>query len=84
MAEAGVPGYEMVGWNGIFVAKGTPPEIVAKLSAELPKVLHLPDVKEQMAALGAVPGGDSCPRAFAAGRSTRWGKIIQEKGIKPE
>jgi tripartite-type tricarboxylate transporter receptor subunit TctC len=86
MAEAGVPGYEMVGWNGIFVAKGTPPEIVAKLSAELTKVLGLPDVKEQMAALGAVPGGDS-PQAFAAfvnAESTRWGKIIREKGIKPE
>ena len=86
MAEAGVPGYEMVGWNGIFVAKGTPSEIVAKLSAELTKVLRLPDVKEQMAALGAVPGGDS-PQAFGAfvnAESMRWGKIIKEKGIKPE
>jgi len=86
MAEAGVPGYEMVGWNGIFVAKGTPPEIVAKLSTELTKVLRLPEVKEQMAALGAVPGGDS-PQAFAAfvnAESIRWGKIIRDKGIKPE
>jgi tripartite-type tricarboxylate transporter receptor subunit TctC len=86
MAEAGVPGYEMVGWNGIFVAKGTPSEIVAKLSAELTKVLRLPDVKEQMAALGAVPGGDS-PQAFGAfvnAEAMRWGKIIKEKGIKPE
>ena len=34
MIEAGVPGYEMNGWNGLFAAKGTPPEIVARVHAE--------------------------------------------------
>jgi tripartite-type tricarboxylate transporter receptor subunit TctC len=65
MAEAGVAGYEMAGWNGIFVAKGTPPEIVARLSKVLAKVLGLADVREQMAILGAEPGGDT-PQAFGA------------------
>ena len=86
MAEAGVAGYEMVGWNGIFVAKGTPAEIVARLSTALAKVLSLPDVREQMATLGAEPGGDT-PQAFGAfvsTEATRWGKIIKEKGIRPE
>jgi tripartite-type tricarboxylate transporter receptor subunit TctC len=76
----------MVGWNGVFVAKGTPPEIVAQLSAALAKVLSLPEVREQMATLGAEPGGDT-PQAFGAfvsAESERWGNIIKEKGIRPE
>jgi tripartite-type tricarboxylate transporter receptor subunit TctC len=86
MAEAGVAGYEMVGWNGIFVVTGTPGEIVARLSATLAKVLGLPDVREQMATLGAEPGGDT-PQAFGtfvSAEAARWGKIIREKGIRPE
>jgi tripartite-type tricarboxylate transporter receptor subunit TctC len=86
IAEAGVQGYEMVGWNGIFVAKGTPTDVVDRLSAALVKVLHLTEVKEQMAALGAEPVGDT-PAEFAAFsrvESERWDKIIRERGIKPE
>jgi tripartite-type tricarboxylate transporter receptor subunit TctC len=86
MAEAGVPGYEMVGWNGIFVAKGTPAEIVARLNSDLVKVLRLPDLKQQMATLGAEPGGDSTAAfgAFVKAESARWGGIIKERGIRPE
>ena len=86
MAEAGVPDYEMVGWNGVFVAKGTPAEIVARLNSDLAKVLRLPDVKEQMATLGAEPGGDSTAAfgAFVKAESARWGRIIKERGIRPE
>jgi tripartite-type tricarboxylate transporter receptor subunit TctC len=86
MAEAGVPGYEMVGWNGIFVAKGTPAEIVTRLNSDLAKVLRLPDVKQQVATLGAEPGGDSTAAfgAFVKAESARWGGIIKERGIRPE
>jgi tripartite-type tricarboxylate transporter receptor subunit TctC len=86
MVEAGVPGYEMSGWNGIFAPKGTPLEIVARLHAELAKLLRAPEVKEQLAALGAEPIGDT-PDQFAAflkADTARWGKIIKEKGIRPE
>ena len=86
MAEAGVPGYEMIGWNGIFAPKGTPPEVVARLHAELVKILRAPEVKQHLATLGAEPGGEK-PEEFAAfvkAESERWGKIIKDKGIKPE
>jgi tripartite-type tricarboxylate transporter receptor subunit TctC len=86
MAEAGVPNYEMVGWNGVFVPKGTPPEIVAKLHEALANVLRSPAVKEQMAGLGAEaignPQGEFA--AFVKAESSRWGTIIRDKGIKPE
>jgi tripartite-type tricarboxylate transporter receptor subunit TctC len=86
MAEAGVSGYEMIGWNGLFVPKGTPPEIVARLNAEMVRILHLPEVKEQMAGLGAEPVGDTSD-AFAVvfkAESVRWGKIIKDRGIRLE
>jgi len=86
MIEAGVPGYEMSAWNAIFAPKGTPPEIVTRLHAELSKVLHAPEMKEQCATLGAEPIGNAPDElaAFLKADKARWGKIIQEKGIKPE
>lgn len=86
MIEAGVPDYEMIGWNGFFVPKGTSPEIVARLQMALAGVLAKPEVKEQLVALGAEGVGDS-PQAFAAffkNESARWGKLIKDLGIKPE
>ena len=86
MAEAGVPGYEVVGWNGLVAVAGTPPEIVARLQAEVGKVLRLPEVRERLAALGAEPVG-STPDEFGdflRAEMTRWGRIIREKGMRSE
>ena len=66
MQEAGVPGYEMVGWNGIFLPKGTPSEIVARLHGVLAKVLNSDAVKKQMGDLGAERVGKLC--SFASFR----------------
>jgi tripartite-type tricarboxylate transporter receptor subunit TctC len=86
MAEAGVPGYEISGWNGLFAVKGTPPEIVAKLHSDVAKILRTAEVRQELAALGAEPVGDT-PEEFAAFLKTdmaRWGKIIQENGIRSD
>lgn len=86
MIEAGVPDYEMIGWNGFFFPKGTAPEIVTRLQTELAKVLAKPEVKDQLATLGAEGVGDS-PSSFAAffkNETVRWGKLIKDLGIKPE
>jgi len=86
MAEAGVPGYEVVGWNGLVAVAGTPSEIVARLQAEVGKALRLAEVRERLAALGAEPVG-STPEEFGAfirAENARWGRIIREKGIRSE
>jgi tripartite-type tricarboxylate transporter receptor subunit TctC len=86
MAEAGVPGYEVVGWNGIVAVKGTPPEIVARLHTEVAKILRAPEVRERLAALGAEPIGNTPDEfgAFIKTEMARWGRIIKEKGIRSE
>ena len=86
MAESGVPGYEVVGWQGLFAVAGTPPEIVARLQAEVAKALRVPEARERLAALGAEPVG-STPEAFGAfvrAEHARWSKVIREKGIRSQ
>jgi tripartite-type tricarboxylate transporter receptor subunit TctC len=45
LAEAGVAGFEMSTWYGMFVTSGTPPAVTARLQTELAKILKLPDVQ---------------------------------------
>ena len=86
LTEAGLTGYEVTGWNGLFANKGTPPVIINKLSAEVAKVLRLPEVRQRLSSLGAEAVG-STPDEFASffrADMARWGKIIKEKGIRSE
>jgi tripartite-type tricarboxylate transporter receptor subunit TctC len=86
MDEAGVHGYDMIGWNGVYVASGTPPAIVDKLYGELARIIATAELKDQLARLGAEPVG-SPPAAFAAfmkSENERWGGIIRDRGIRPE
>jgi len=85
LAES-VPGYEVVGWQGLFAPAGTPAEIVARLQLEVGKLLRFPEVRDRLAALGAEAGG-TAPADFAAfvrEENARWSKIIREKGIHPQ
>ena len=86
MAEAGVPGYEVVGWNGIVAVTGTPVEITKRLQAETANVLRQPEVRERLAAMGAEPVGGTQDEfaAFMRAENARWGRIIREKGIRSE
>jgi tripartite-type tricarboxylate transporter receptor subunit TctC len=86
MAEAGVPGYEVIGWNGIVAVKGTPPAVVSRLHTEVAAILRTPEVKQRLGALGAEPVGNTPEEfgAFIKAEMARWGKIIKEKGIRSE
>jgi tripartite-type tricarboxylate transporter receptor subunit TctC len=86
MTEAGVPGYELIGWNGLMTVRGTPPTIVARLNAEVVEALRSPEVARQLATMGAEPVGNS-PAEFAdflPAEMTRWGTIIKAAGIRAE
>lgn len=86
VSETGLPDYEVVGWNGLFVPRETPSWIVDRLFRDLARILRSPDVRQEMAALGAEPGGNA-PREFAAfvrAEAERWGSLIQERGFRPD
>jgi tripartite-type tricarboxylate transporter receptor subunit TctC len=78
-----VPGYEMTVWYGAFAAAGTPKEIVARLNAEIGRILFLPEVKNRMADI-AVEVASSTPDELAVRMRTdaeKWGAIIKSLGI---
>lgn len=52
MAEAGLPDFEVVSWNGLAAPAGTPPEVVAKLSRAVTEVLQTPEMRERVRGLG--------------------------------
>jgi tripartite-type tricarboxylate transporter receptor subunit TctC len=83
IAEAGVPGFEAIEWNGVFVPAGTPQAIISRVNQVLVKALTIPDVKERILNLGADPVG-STPEEFAAfikKEIVTWSKVIKEAGI---
>src|SRR5688572_23603643 len=84
--EAGLKGYEIVGWNGLFVPAGTPRNIVTYLHAETVKALGQSDTKERLATLGAEAVGNSPEefRAFIKAEIAKWGKVVKAAGLKVE
>ena len=86
MMEAGVPGYVVSSWFGMLAPAGTPPEIIARLNAEIAKAMRTPDMKERLAGEGAEPKS-STPEALGRLLQTevaQWAKVIKGAGIKPE
>lgn len=87
MEEAGVPGYSAAGsdlWFGIMGPKGLPKPIVAKLNAELIKVLRSPDMREKVRGQ-FFELWTSAPEEFAAvikSDSAKWGKIVKDSGAR--
>jgi tripartite-type tricarboxylate transporter receptor subunit TctC len=59
VAEAGIPGYNSVGWGGIFVPKGTPRPIIDRLNAAIVKALAAPELKDQFARQGSEPAAST-------------------------
>lgn len=86
LAEAGVRGFEMSTWYGMFVTTGTPPEVTARLQTELAKILRMPDIQTKLKALGGEPGTLS-PEQFAQlnrQEFERFGDLIKKANIKLE
>lgn len=84
IAEAGLPGYESLGWYGILAPAGTPKPIVATLNAALQKVLADPDFQKRAIAAGTEPKGGT-PEEFAAyikAELGKWGKVVRDSGAQ--
>ena len=86
LAEAGLPGFDMTTWYAVYVTAGTPPDVVAKLQAELIRIVALPDVQAKLRGLGGEPGTMTVEQftRFNAQEYERFGRLIREAGIKPE
>jgi tripartite-type tricarboxylate transporter receptor subunit TctC len=86
VAESGVPGYEVMVWFGLVAPAGTPREVIAKLNAEVLKILAMPDVRERFLAQGVEPMG-STPEQFGEhirAQMTKWAKVVKDAGVQAE
>ncbi|HEX8884941.1 MAG TPA: tripartite tricarboxylate transporter substrate binding protein [Noviherbaspirillum sp.] len=84
MAEAGVPGYEVVSWQAMFAPAGTPSAIVQRLQTEVAAILKQPDVQERLAKLGVEPSGMAPQQLaeFQAAEIAKWAKVVKAANVK--
>jgi len=86
VAEAGLANFEVTTWYGILAPAGTPRPIVARLNAELVKIMHAPELKEKLDALATDPV-TSTPEEFAGliqREIAKWGEVVREAGLKAD
>jgi tripartite-type tricarboxylate transporter receptor subunit TctC len=81
--EVGIKNQEAETMQGVFVPAGTPKPIVDLLQAEIARIVHLPDVKDKMLALGLEPGGMSSAEfaAYVKADIAKWKKVITDAKI---
>ena len=86
ISEAGIPGFSVLDWQGLFTTGKTPPAVVNKLNAEVVRILALPDVVEKLAVAG-VEIQTSTPKEwgeFVQSEIAKWSKVVKEAGVKVE
>ena len=86
LEESGLKIIPTANWLGLFAPAGTPPAIVARLNAEVNKVLQMPEVREKITTGGAIPVGGSTEEfaAFVSAEYAKWGSIVRDSGVKLE
>ena len=86
IAESGVPGYEATIWLGLMAPKATPPLIVAKLNAEVQRIVSNPDIAKAWKAQGATPMTMSVAEftRYLNDDIVKWARIVKISGAKPE
>jgi tripartite-type tricarboxylate transporter receptor subunit TctC len=86
IAEQGVAGFESGTWQGLLVPAGTPNEVVARLAAELTRIIRSPDLRARLSAQGAEVR-TMTPAEFAAffeREQKRWASVVASGGVRIE
>jgi tripartite-type tricarboxylate transporter receptor subunit TctC len=82
VSEAGLPGYEVTSWYGVFAPAAVPKNLVTRLNGDIAAVLGTADMKQRLEKLGAEPAPQS-PEAFAGfvqAEISKWAKVVRESG----
>nr|MDQ2734189.1 tripartite tricarboxylate transporter substrate binding protein [Pseudomonadota bacterium] len=86
MDEAGLKGYDVANWNGIWAPAGTPRAVLEKLNRDIAQAMSAPDVKELVAAQGNAVVCDSSEEfaTYIHQEASRWSRVVREARIKIE
>jgi len=84
VSEQGVPGFDVVAWDALFAPRGTPPEIVQKMSEHLQRALQQPEMRRRMMEIGVEPllMGPAQLDLFVRDERPKWGGIIKSADIR--
>lgn len=83
IAEEAVPNFDVVGWFGMVAPTGTPRPVIELLNKSLAQILHLPEMRERLMAMGFEPSIGT-PEEFGTlvtSEVTRWGQVIRRLGL---
>jgi len=86
VSEAGLADFEVTTWYGVLAPAGTPRAAIARINAELVRIMHAPDMKERLAGMATEPR-TSTPEEFAAylrQEIAKWGDVIRKAGLKAD
>ncbi|MBK8065519.1 MAG: tripartite tricarboxylate transporter substrate binding protein [Betaproteobacteria bacterium] len=84
--ELGYKGFDVPAWFGLFAPAGTPREVIARMNAEMVKVMARPDVRQQLASMG-IDAFTSSPeelRDYVQSEIAKWARMVKDAGIQPE
>jgi tripartite-type tricarboxylate transporter receptor subunit TctC len=86
IAESGMPGFEVISWQGLCTPTGVSPAALAKLRAVLPAALALADTRKRLAEQGVqvTPLTHDKYAAFIRAERAKWGKLVKDVGITPQ
>jgi tripartite-type tricarboxylate transporter receptor subunit TctC len=86
MIEAGVAGYEAVGWTALVAPRGTPEAVVGKLNQQVRQILELPEIKQKLLTIGFEPwpiAAQELERTIGT-EHAMWGKVVRDSGMAPQ
>lgn len=86
IAESGMPGFAASAWLGLLAPKGTPADVVQRLSDELGRILRDPATEQALRALSAYPrpGAAADLARLLARENESWARVVRESGVKPD
>jgi tripartite-type tricarboxylate transporter receptor subunit TctC len=84
--ELGIKDFEVTAWQGLFVPKGTPADVTARLTAEMNKAITTPEVKAKLEDFGleVTPSDGPALAAFLQKETAFWHKLIKERGLSAD
>ena len=86
VAESGYPGFDLGVWYALLAPAGTPPDVIARLSAETAKVTAQPELKQTFGTMGMEPMTGSADQlgTFMRSEAVKWAKVVRDSGAKAE
>jgi tripartite-type tricarboxylate transporter receptor subunit TctC len=87
VAESGIAGFDTATWSGLYVPAATPRDIIKRIHADIYGIMTAPNFKKRMLEQGIDQSDANTPEkhaAFLKSELARWGKVIQEAGVRAE